>query len=89
MNQKWIPGWKNSWAYFHLSLNCIKLVKSYVEVEDIYIPNDIRESLSNWPYREIEENGVVAKNENEILKGSTFSQCLLYFRMVKSKRKYW
>ena len=46
INNKWVPGWKTSWGYFHLSLNCIKLVKSYLEVEDIYIPNDIRENLT-------------------------------------------
>ena len=46
VNQKWIPGWKKSWAYFHLSIGCLKLEKSVLEVEDIYIPNDIRDALT-------------------------------------------
>ena len=46
VNIKWIPGWKKSWAYFHLSISCLKLGKSILEVEDIYIPNDIREALN-------------------------------------------
>ena len=46
VNNKWIPGWKKSWAYFHLSISCLKLEKSILEVEDIYIPNDIREALN-------------------------------------------
>ena len=24
INQKWVTGWKNSWGYFHLSVNCLK-----------------------------------------------------------------
>ena len=46
INQKWVTGWKNSWGYFHLSVNCLKLVRSLVEIDDIYIPNDIRTSLT-------------------------------------------
>ena len=46
VNNKWIPGWKKSWTYFHLSISCLKLEKSILEVEDIYIPNDIRETLN-------------------------------------------
>ena len=46
VNNKWIPGWKKSWAYFHLSISCLKLEKSILEVEDIYIPNDIGEALN-------------------------------------------
>ena len=46
VNNKWIPGWKKSWAYFHLSISCLKLEKSILEVEDIYIPNDIRDGMN-------------------------------------------
>ena len=46
VNNKWIPEWKKSWAYFHLSISCLKLEKSILEVEDIYIPNDIGEALN-------------------------------------------
>ena len=46
VNNKWIPGWKKSWAYFHLALGCLKIEKSVLEIEDIYIPNDIRDSLT-------------------------------------------
>ena len=46
VNNKWIPGWKKSWAYFHLALGCLKMEKSVLEIEDIYIPNDIRDALT-------------------------------------------
>ena len=46
VNNKWIPGWTNSWAYFHLALGCLKMEKSVLEIEDIYIPNDIRDTLT-------------------------------------------
>ena len=46
VNNKWIPGWKKSWAYFHLALDCLKMEKSVLAIEDIYIPNDIRDALT-------------------------------------------
>ena len=46
INNKWVGGWKKSWAYFHLDINCIKMEKSVAEVEDIYIPNDVRAQLT-------------------------------------------
>ena len=36
LNNKWVPGWKKTWGYFHLNINCLKLVRSYIEVEEIY-----------------------------------------------------
>ena len=61
INKKWVSGWKNSWSYFHLSLNCLKLVRSMVEVEDIYIPNDIRSSLSHAHIQKLQKMGWWAK----------------------------
>ena len=57
INNNWVPGWKTSWGYFHLSLNCIKLVKSYLEVEDIYIPNNIRENLTADHVQKLQKMG--------------------------------
>ena len=61
INKKWVSGWKNSWSYFHLSLNCLKLVRSMVEVESIYIPNDIRSSLSHSYIQKLQKMGWWAK----------------------------
>ena len=36
LNNTWVPGWKRSWGYFHPNINCLKLEKSILEVEDIY-----------------------------------------------------
>ena len=68
VNQKWIPGWKKSWAYFHLSLGCLKLEKSVLEIEDIYIPNDIRDALTPAHVcRKVEEYGLVGQVEEKML----------------------
>ena len=57
LNNKWIPGWKKTWGYFHLNINCLKLVRSYIEVEDIYIPNDVRGSLTPAHIQKLERMG--------------------------------
>ena len=45
LNNTWVPGWKRSWGYFHPNINCLKLEKSILEVEDIYIPTDTRVNM--------------------------------------------
>ena len=45
INGKWVPGWKKSWRYFHLNINCIQKNLSFVEAEDIYVPNAVRTQL--------------------------------------------
>ena len=45
INGKWQPGWKKSWGYFHLNINCIQKNLSFVEVEDIYVPNAVKTQL--------------------------------------------
>ena len=45
LNNTWVPGWKRSWGYFHPNMNCLKLEKSILEVEDIYIPTDTRVNM--------------------------------------------
>ena len=42
INGKWVPGWQKSWGYFHLNLSCLQRHLSFVEVEDIYVPNAVR-----------------------------------------------
>ena len=46
VNGKWIPGWKKTWAYFHLAVSCLKLEKSVLEIEDIYVPNETRDTMT-------------------------------------------
>ena len=46
INNKWVPGWKKTWGYFHLNTNCLKLEKSILEVDDIHIPTDTRPNLT-------------------------------------------
>ena len=53
----WIPGWKKSWGYFHLNINCLKLEKTILEVEDIYIPNDTRVNLKPANVKKLEAMG--------------------------------
>ena len=57
INDKWVSGWKNSWAYFQLNINCLKLVNGMVEVEDIYIPNDIRAALTSAHINKLQRMG--------------------------------
>lgn len=57
INEKWVSGWKNSWAYFHLNINCLKLVNGFIEIEDIYIPNDIRGALTPAHINKLEKMG--------------------------------
>ena len=45
INGKWVPGWKKSWGYFHLNLNCIQKILCFVEVGDIYVPNAVKRHL--------------------------------------------
>ena len=45
INGKWEPGWKKSWGYFHLNINCIQKNLGFVEVEDIYVPNAVKTQL--------------------------------------------
>ena len=57
VNNNWIPGWKKSWGYFHLNINCLKLEKTILEVEDIYIPNDTRVNLKPAHVKKLEAMG--------------------------------
>ena len=57
VDNKWVPGWKKSWGYFHLNINCLKLEKSILEVEDVYIPNDTRVNLTPAHVRKLEGMG--------------------------------
>ena len=54
---KWVPGWRYSWGYFHLDLNCVKLHFPTVEIEDIYLPNDMREQLTPEHVQLLEKKG--------------------------------
>ena len=53
----WIKGWKKSWGYFHLNLNCLRLERSVLELEDIYLPNDTREQLQPVHITKLESMG--------------------------------
>ena len=57
VNNNWIPRWKKSWGYFHLNINCLKLEKTILEVEDIYIPNDTRVNLKPAHVKKLEAMG--------------------------------
>ena len=57
VKNNWIPGWKKSWGYFHLNINCLKLEKTILEVEDIYIPNDTRVNLKPAHVKKLEAMG--------------------------------
>ena len=57
IRNRWVAGWKFSWAYFHLDLNCMKLEEPTVEVEDIYIPNDVRAQLTAAHIQLLERKG--------------------------------
>ena len=57
VDTKWVPGWKKSWGYFHLNINCIKLEKTILEVDDIYIPTDTRLNLSPAHIKKLENMG--------------------------------
>ena len=57
VDTKWVPGWKKSWGYFHLNINCIKLEKTILEVDDIYIPSDTRLNLSPAHIKKLENMG--------------------------------
>ena len=45
INNKWIPGWKFTWTYFHLSLNCMQLGRRTIEASYVYISNEIFKQL--------------------------------------------
>ena len=53
----WVKGWKKSWGYFHLNLNCIRMERSFLEVEDIYLPNDTRDSMQPQHLRKLQKMG--------------------------------
>ena len=57
VDNKWVPGWKKSWGYFYTNINCLKLEKSILEVEDIYIPNDTRLQLTPAHVKKLEAMG--------------------------------
>ena len=45
INGQWVKGWNKSWAYFHLSMDCIRKSKSTLEAADVYIPNIILQQM--------------------------------------------
>ena len=45
INGQWVKGWNKSWAYFHLSVDCIRKSKSTLEAADVYIPNIILQQM--------------------------------------------
>ena len=57
VNGKWIPGWKKTWAYFHLAVSCLKLEKSVLEIEDIYIPNETRDTMTAGHIEKLQKMG--------------------------------
>ena len=57
INNKWVPGWKKTWGYFHLNINCLKLEKSILEVDDIYIPTDTRVNLTPLHIEKLQKMG--------------------------------
>ena len=58
---QWLPGWKYSWGYFHLDLNCVKLICPTVEINDIYVPNDVRDQLTPQHIQMLQKKGWWAK----------------------------
>ena len=54
---QWLPGWKYSWGYFHLDLNCVKLICPTVEIEDIYVPNDVRDQITPQHIQMLQKKG--------------------------------
>lgn len=41
----WVPGWRRTWGYFHLSIECLRRGRTTIEAGDIYIPNEIIHKL--------------------------------------------
>ena len=67
INGRYQPGWKKSWCYFHLNLNCIRLENSTFEMVDIYIPRETKATLTPEYMRKLQSkpwwNGWVQENE--------------------------
>lgn len=42
---EWVPGILKSWGYFHLSLECLRRESPTMELDQVYMPNDVREKL--------------------------------------------
>ena len=53
----WIRGWKRSWGYFHLNINCLRLEKPVIEIEDIYLPNDTKNNMQAQHRQKLENMG--------------------------------
>ena len=45
INGQCVQSWQKNWGYFHLNINCLQRKYSFLEISDIYIPNNIRCSL--------------------------------------------
>ena len=45
INGQYVQSWQKNWGYFHLNINCLQRKYSFLEISDIYIPNNIRCSL--------------------------------------------
>ena len=54
INGHYQPGWKKSWCYFHLNLNCVRMENSVFEMADIYIPRETRPTLTPEHMRKLE-----------------------------------
>ena len=48
INNKWVAGWQKTWGYFHLSMDCVRRSKTTLEVQDIYIPNEVLNALTEY-----------------------------------------
>ena len=57
IRNKWVSGWKYTWGYFHLDINCVKLENPLLEVEDFYIPNDVRGELTPLHIQHLQKKG--------------------------------
>ena len=45
INGQYVQSWQKTLGYFHLNINCLQRKYSFLEISDIYIPNNIRCSL--------------------------------------------
>ena len=65
---QWVPGWKLSWCYFHLNVNCLQLGRSTIEACDVYIPRVIMAQLTDIHRTYLNKKWVVALHEEKLLK---------------------
>ena len=65
INGKWEPGWKKNWGYFQLNINWIQKHLSFVETEDIYVPNTVRTQLQIEHIEKLKKMGLVGSAKDE------------------------